>query len=73
MDRAKNFYMDFSKLSLGHFLDMGYKAKLCSKVLKCLDRCFQSWKSVSSKTAIDPSSRFGESETLFQHQNCIKH
>ena len=44
--------------------------------LKCLNQCFarlQSWKSVSSKTAVDPSSRFCESETLFQNRSCAKH
>ena len=44
--------------------------------LKCLNQCFarlQSWKSVSSKTAVDPSSRFCEFETLFQHRCRTKH
>ena len=33
----------------------------------------RSWKSVSSKTAVDPSSRFCEFETLFQHRSRAKH
>ena len=47
-----------------------------TKVQKCLNQCFaqlRSWKSVSSKTAVDPSSRFCEFETLFQHWRCAKH
>ena len=46
------------------------------KVLKCLNQCFarlRSLKSVSSKTAVDPSSRFCEFETLFQHRSRAKH
>ena len=31
------------------------------------------WKSVSSKTAVAPSSRFRESETLFQNRSRAKH
>ena len=31
------------------------------------------WKSVSSKTAVAPSSRFCESETLFQIRSRAKH
>ena len=44
------------------------------KVLKCLDQCFarlRSKKSVSSKTAVNPASRFCEFETLFPtSQSC---
>ena len=39
---------------------------------QCLAR-FRFWKSVSSKTAVAPSSRFRESETLFQNRSCAKH
>jgi hypothetical protein len=52
------------------------KNPITIKVLKCLNQCFarlRSWKSVSSKTAVDPSSRFCEFETLFQHRSCAKH
>ena len=38
------------------------------KMFKFLSNCFarlRSWKSVSSKTVVDPSSRFHEFETLF--------
>ena len=45
-------------------------------MLKCLNQCFarlRSWKSVFSKTAVDPSSRFCEFEALFQYQSCAKH
>ena len=47
-----------------------------SKVLKCFNQCFprlRSWKSFSSKTAVDPSSRFHDFETLFQHQSCANY
>ena len=45
-------------------------------MLKCLSQCFARlwfWKSVSSKTAVDPSSRFCEFETLLKHRSCTKH
>ena len=41
-----------------------------------LYQCFAQlrfWKSVSSKTAVAPASRFRESETLFQNRSCAKH
>ena len=41
---------------------------IIAKVLKCLNQCFaqlRSQKSVSSKTAVDPASRFPEFEILF--------
>ena len=53
-----------------------YRKAVSTKVLKCLNQCFawlRSWKSVSSKTAIDQSSRFCEFETLFQHRSRAKH
>ena len=45
-------------------------------MFKFLNQCFarlRFWKSVSSTTAVAPSSRFCESETLFQNQSCAKH
>ena len=45
-------------------------------MLKCLNPCFsrlRSWKSVSSKTAVNPSSRFPEFKKLFQNWSCAKH
>ena len=47
-----------------------------SKRFKFLNQCFallRFWKSVSSKTAVAPSSRFHESETLFQNLSRAKH
>ena len=46
-----------------------------TKVLKCLNQCFarlRSWKSVPSKTAVDPASRFCEFETLFPTSKSCK-
>ena len=46
------------------------------RVLKCFDQCFaqfQCCKSVSSKPAVDPSSRFCEFKTLFKHWSRAKH
>ena len=46
------------------------------KMFKFLNQCFarlRFWKSVSSKTAVAPSRRFRESETLFQNQSHAKH
>ena len=50
--------------------------KVCTRMFKFLNQCFarlRFWKSVSSKTAVAPSSRFRESETLFQTQSRAKH
>ena len=44
--------------------------KTLHKMFKFLNQCsarLRFWKSVSSKTAVAPSSRFRESETLFQN------
>ena len=49
---------------------------LDTKMFRFLNQCFarlQFWKSVSSKTAVAPSSRFRESETLFQNRSRAKH
>ena len=46
-----------------------------TKVLKCLNQCFAqlwSYKSVSSKTAVDPASRFCQFETLFPASKSCK-
>ena len=45
-------------------------------MFKFLNQCFarlRFWKSVSSKTAVAPPSRFRESETLFQNRSRAKH
>ena len=45
-------------------------------MFKFLNQCFarlRFWESVSSKTAVAPSSRFCESETLFQNRCRAKH
>ena len=45
-------------------------------MFKFLNQCFarlRFWKSVSSKTAVAPSNRFCESETLFQNRRRAKH
>ena len=45
-------------------------------MFKFLNQCFarlRFWKSVSSKSAVAPSSRFRESETLFQDRSRAKH
>jgi len=50
--------------------------KRVSKMFKFLNQCFarlRFWKSVSSKTAVAPSSRFCEIKTLFQNRSCAKH
>ena len=47
----------------------GKAFKIVTKMFKFLNQCFarlRFWKSVSSKTAVAPSSRFRKSETLFQ-------
>ena len=47
-----------------------------AKGFSFLYQCFAQlrfWKSVSSKTAVAPASRFCESETLFQNRSCAKH
>ena len=47
-----------------------------TKMFRFLNQCFarlRFWKSVSSKTAVAPSSRFCEFETLFQNRSCAKH
>ena len=57
----------------GTNLDLNF-AQL-AKVLKCLNQCFawlRSWKSVSSKTAVDPASKFCEFETLFPRLKSCK-
>ena len=49
--------------------------KKVTKVLKCLNQCFarlRSYKSVTSKTAVDPASRFREFETLFPTSKSCK-
>ena len=53
-----------------------YVDALHIKMFRFLNQCFarlRFWKSVSSKTAVAPSSRFRESETLFQNQSRAKH
>ena len=65
-----DFLKSISKVGLLSFIkspDNPTRISFLPKVLKCLNQCFarlQSWKSVSSKTAVDPSSRFPEFETL---------
>ena len=47
-----------------------------TKMFKFLNQCYarlRFWKSVSSKTAVAPLSRFCESETLFQNPSEVKH
>ena len=59
-----------------HLLHLCYSVLWIVKMLKFLNQCFARlgfWKSVSSKTAVAPSSRFRESETLFQNRSCAKH
>ena len=63
----------------GFYADISWETKLnegSTKMFKFLNQCFawlRFWKSVSSKTAVAPSSRFRESETLFQNRSCAKH
>ena len=58
------------------FFKFEFRLRLVTKMFKFLNQCFarlRFWKSVSSKTAVAPSSRFRESETLFQNRSCAKH
>ena len=53
-----------------------FKISILPKGFSFLYQCFAQlrfWKSVSSKTAVAPASRFRESETLFQNRSCAKH
>ena len=62
-----NSYISFAKLR--QFMK---KSKGFSFLYQCFAQ-LRFWKSVSSKTAVAPASRFRESETLFQNRSCAKH
>ena len=63
-------------VELDNELSWLFTNRLSAKMFKFLNQCFARlpfWKSVSSKTAVAPSSRFRESETLFQNRSRAKH
>ena len=55
-----------------NFIRYKFLVKGCSFLYQCFAQ-LRFWKSVSSKTAVAPASRFCESETLFQNRSCAKH
>ena len=71
-----NFLLKFLKLLI--LFAQWPETQNCTapKLFKFLNQCFarlRLWKSVSSKAAVAPSSRFRESGTLFQNRSRAKH